>query len=161
MKTLAFFFVMLFGSLPLSSCAQRSPVDEIEKVAAEYARTLSLRGTVVFDPRSAYDKRGTRSRTPQEIHSLAKLLGATITADEGDYLVCPGKPGLCKMSGAEAIISINSPEVVGDTAYVVVRVLEPTAFPTLPINSREDRLLVVKAGGSWRFVKLVGGGSIN
>jgi hypothetical protein len=161
MKTVSFFVAILLVTLPLSLIAQGSSTREIEKAAALYARSHYSSGRVVFDPRSAYLKGTNPSRTPQEINSLAQQLGATSVADQSKYLVCSGAPKVCRIRGADRIISINRPEVAGDTAYVIVRVLEPTTFASHPINRREDRLLIVDAGGSWKFVKLVGGGSIN
>jgi hypothetical protein len=115
---------------------------------------------VVFDPRPAYYKDTAPSRTAQEITALAQMLGATSVADQGKYLVCSGPPKMCRIAGADAIIYMNRPQVFGDTAYVIVGILKPTAFPKRPILRREDRLLIVHADGSWKFVKLVGGGSI-
>lgn len=161
MKTVSLSLAMVLVAFPTCSIAQGSPVREIEKAAAVYARSQYSTGTVVFDPRPVYLKGTMPSRTPQEIDSLSRLLGATSIADESKYLVCSGAPKLCRIRGADAIISINRPEVVGDTAYVIVRVLQRTTFATRPITSREDHLLIVKAGEAWKFVKLVGGGSIS
>ena len=161
MKIVSFSVGILLVAFPPSLIAQASPVREIEMAAAMYARSQHLSGTVVFDPRPEYQKGTAPSRTPQEIDSLGQLLGATSIADQSKYLTCSGTPSVCKIRGADAIISFNRPEVVGDTAYVVVRILEATIFASHPINRREDRLLIVKAGGSWKFVKVVGGGSIN
>lgn len=161
MKTVSFSLAMLLVAFPTCSIDQGSPVREIEKAAAVYVRSLHLAGTVVFDPRPAYLKGTMPSRTPQEIDSLAQLLGATSIADQSKYLVCSGPPKLCRIRGADAIISINRPEVVGDTAYVMVSVLKPAPFANRPITYREDRLLIVKAGGSWKFVEVAVGGSIS
>lgn len=152
---------VLIAAFSHSLAAQRSPVPQIEAAAAVYARSRYSSGKVVFDPRPAYMKGTAPSRTPQEIHKLGQLLGATSVADESEYLACSGAPKVCRMKGADAIISINRPEVVGDTAYVVVRVLGPGPSVKRPITRREDRLLVVKSNGSWSFVKLAGGGSIS
>jgi hypothetical protein len=161
MKTTFLAFATFVTASAPSLTAQRSPVPEIERAAAGYARSLHLSGKVVFDPRPAYEKGMAPSRSAQEIDILAKVLGATSVADQSNYIVCPSTHGKCRIIGANAIISVNRPEVFGDTAYAIVRVLAPTAFPSHPINSREDRLLIVKEDGAWKFVKLVGGGSIN
>lgn len=151
---------MLLIAFSPSLTAQGSSVPQIEAAAAVYARSHYASGKVVFDPRPAYLKGSTPSRTPQEIHKLGLLLGATSIADESEYLACSSAPKVCRMKGAHVIISINRPEVVGDTAYVLVRILGPGPSAKWPLTRREDRLLVVKRDGSWRFVKLVGGGSI-
>ena len=150
--------LLLFSATPL--IAQTSSVREIEMAAAGYARSLHLAGKIVFDPRPDYQRGRKPPRTREEISSLAQQLGATSIADQSQYLVCSSAPKICRMRGADAIISINRPEVVGDTAYVIIRRLQPSPLGRTPITRREDRLLIVNAGGSWRFVKLVGGGSI-
>jgi hypothetical protein len=161
LKTLSVLLSVVFVSSPVSLVAQRSPVADIEKAAATYVRSLHLMGKVVFDPRPAYDRGAVLPRSSEEIASLAQLSGSNITADQGAYIACSGIPKRCRMSGANAIVSVNRPEVIGDTAYVVVRILEPTLAASHPINRREDRLLILNHGGSWKFEKVVGGGSIN
>ena len=152
--------ILLVGAAAAAvPCA--APAQGRGRPAAVYVRSLHLAGTIVFDPRPAYLKGTMPSRTPQEIDSLALLLGATSIADQSKYLVCSGPPKLCRIRGADAIISVNRPEVVEDTAYVMVSVLKPTPFSNRPITRREDRLLIVKAGGSWKFVEVAVGGSIS
>lgn len=152
--------VIAFSAITASLGAQKSPVQQIEMAAAGYARSLYLSGTVVFDPRPAYEKGTAPSRTPAEISALAKAIGATKTADQAEYLVCSGTPRRCIIKGADAIVYIDRPEVIGDTAYVIVGRLQPFGSPRMPISGREDRLLFVKTGAAWKFVKLVGGGRI-
>lgn len=152
--------IRFLGFCP-SLAAQGSSVRQIEAAAAVYARSHYSTGKVVFDPRPAYLEGTVPSRTPHEIESLARLLGAASVADESEYLACSGSPKRCRIKGADAIISINRPEIVGDTAYIIVRVLVPFRSPYRPITSREDRLLIVNAGGSWKFVEVAPGGSIS
>jgi hypothetical protein len=157
--------LVVAASLVLSArmlVAQRpSDVAQIERAAAAYSASHFISGDVAFDPRPNSDVGVIAPRTSDEAKALAGALRAKHVGDKSQFYSCTGSsPRSCRVAGVDVVVSMNRPEVDGNTAFVIVRTYRPTQSTKAPVVREETRLRLEKQNDTWVVTGPVGGGSI-
>jgi hypothetical protein len=142
------------GYLPAQ---QTNSVASIERAAAAYAAAHYVTDSVVFDTVALKVPHTSVSagRTRDEIVALGNTLHATRLGSGKESVRCTA-PEIndCRLSNANAIVSLSRPLVVGDTAYVTVQTIRD-GYQKRNLFRRTDRLMLVKQPAGWLVVKSV------
>jgi hypothetical protein len=142
------------------SAQQSSDVVQVETAAAAYSASHLLTGTVAFVPEPT--PRGTApGRSAIEATTLAAALRAKHLGGREQFVSCATiSPSSCRVRGADVIVSMNRPEIHGDSAFIIIRTDRATGSARAPVVREETRLRLERCNGVWRVTGPVGGGSI-
>ena len=145
-----------------ASSQQSSDAAQIETAAAVYSASHLLQGTVAFDPAPTTLQEGARqTRGDAEGKALAAALRAKRVGNKDQFYSCAEtSPSSCRVTGADVVVTMNRPEVHGDTAFIMIQTLRPTASARMPVERQETRLRLERRKGVWVVIGPVGGGSI-
>ena len=158
MNSLAYILVFAIG-LHGSLVAQNLPeVRNIERSAAVYAAAHFFNETqvIAFDP-VADNSGSTDSRSSGQIAELAGALRATKIGPKASFYSCSGVlPSTCSVREVDAVVSVGTPTVQGDAAFVSFVILKRTGFVRVPVQRRTTTLKLERRGDKWIVVGQLG-----
>ena len=144
---------------------QNADAVTIEAASARYVLAHQMvSGRVILDTSNAL-LRGTSlraRRTATETADLARSLGAEV-GDLSDYRICATTNlNTCLIRGADAVVSVGTPVIQGDSAVIALRIFHNYTLPTgeQGLTSRSARLQLGRQGSNWTVIRILPGSSI-
>ncbi len=129
-----------------------SPVSSIEGTAATYVATNLVKGvaTIAFDPAPPPTDAVGLARSQTEIAAIVAALGATKVGPKGSFYGCStSSPRSCRITGADAVVTLSRPAVSGETAAIRVKIVRNTQSARQPVVHSSTTLLLEKRGSAW------------
>jgi hypothetical protein len=147
------------GVFSTTLAAQQAASDtaQIEKATATYSASHFLSGDIAFDP-TRNEEVNPSVRSSAEAAQLSVALRAKHVGNTSQFYSCSGEmPSTCRINGADVVVSMNRPEINGDTAFVIIRTLRPTTSARSPVVRQEIRLRLERRSGTWVVTDRLGG----